>query len=226
MTISGPLWIVCAYLWGAAPSSYVVARWLKGVDLRESGSGNVGASNLGEHTSRVVGILVGIFDAFGKAAASIILARFLDQSLAMQAAVALAVVVGHNWSPYIRMTGGRGISTAIGAAFAFGMWWEILAGIVIIGIVGRWWLKDTGFWAFVMIVALPPLTIVLGRATEVTILFACMAVVLLLKRLTSNWDWPRGPHRRRRVLINRLLWDRDVRRQEEWTRRGIECEAT
>lgn len=221
MTPAAPLWIVCAYLWGAVPSSYVVARFLKGVDLRNSGSGNVGASNLGEHTNRIVGILVGTFDAAAKALAPILLARILDQPLALQAAIALAVVIGHNWSPYIRMTGGRGISTAIGALFAFQMWPEILAGILIVGIVGRWWLKDTGFWTFVMIAALPPLTIILDRPTEITILFAAMSVVLLAKRLTSNWDWPPGPHQRKRVLINRLLWDRDVRRQEEWTRRGI-----
>lgn len=221
MTPAAPLWIVCAYLWGAIPSSYVVARFLKGVDLRNSGSGNVGASNLGEHTNRIVGILVGTFDAAAKALAPILIARILDQPLALQAAIALAAVIGHNWSPYIRMTGGRGISTAIGALFAFGMWWEILAGILIVGIVGRWWLKDTGFWTFVMIAALPPLTILLDRPTELSILFAAMSVVLLAKRLTSNWDWPQVPHQRKRVLINRLLWDRDVRRQEEWTRRGI-----
>lgn len=225
MTPAHALWIVGVYLWGAIPSSYIVARFLKGVDLRDSGSGNVGASNLGEHTNRIVGILVGIFDAGAKAAAPILLARALDQSIALQAAVALAAVIGHNWSPYIRMTGGRGISTAIGVMFAFAMWWEILAGIVIVGIVGRWWLKDTGFWTFVMIAALPPLTILLGRPTEIIILFASMSIVLLAKRLTSNWDWPHEPHQRKQVLINRLLWDRDVRRQEEWTRRGIECEA-
>ena len=231
MTITAAAFIVGAYLLGAIPSSYLVARWLKGVDIRESGSGNVGASNLSEHVGAWVGVSVGVFDTIGKATVPILLAQFFDQSLTVQAAVGLAAVLGHNWSPYLQMTGGRGISTVIGIMVAFLMWPEMLIGVVVIGIVGGLWLKDLGFWTFAMIVALPGLVYLVGffdlfeRDMTLVILFICVAIALLAKRLTANWERPERGYNWR-VFLYRILWDRDVRRQEEWTRRGIEGEAT
>lgn len=225
MTITPFALIVGAYLFGAIPTAYLVARWLRGIDIRKYGSGNIGASNLSEHTSKWVGILLGTFDSIGKGTIPIVLANLLGQSLAIQAGVGLAAVVGHNWSPYLRFTGGRGIATTIGIMFAFVMWKEVLLGILLLGIIGSWWLKDTAFWTFAIVVALPGLAYFFGRPPEVVNLFAALAVVLLVKRLTGNWDWQRGQEGRTRVFISRLLWDRDVRGQEEWTRRGIKEKA-
>ena len=155
MTVTAAAFIVGAYLLGAIPSSYLMARWLKGVDIRTTGSGNVGASNLSEHVGRWIGIPVGFFDLIVKATVPILLAQFLDQGLTVQAAVGLAAVLGHNWSPYLQMTGGRGVSTVIGIMLAFLMWQEIVIALVLVGLVGTLWLKDMAFWMFVMIVALP-----------------------------------------------------------------------
>lgn len=230
MTVTAAAFIVGAYLLGAIPTSYLVARLLKGVDIRESGSGNVGASNLSEHVGRWIGIPVGLFDLIVKATVPILLAQLLDQNLTVQAAVGLAAVLGHNWSPYLQMTGGRGISTVIGIMVAFLMWPEILIGIVVVGLVGTLWLKDMALWIFIMILALPGMTYLFDffelfeRDMTITILFACLAIALLAKRLTANWEQPeQGFHWR--VFLYRLLWDRDVRRQEDWTRRGIKGEA-
>ena len=94
MTVTAAAFIVGAYLLGAIPSSYLMARWLKGVDIRTTGSGNVGASNLSEHVGRWIGIPVGFFDLIVKATVPILLAQFLDQGLTVQAAVGLAAVLG------------------------------------------------------------------------------------------------------------------------------------
>lgn len=230
MTVTAAAFIIGAYLLGAIPTSYLVARRLKGIDIRESGSGNVGASNLSEHAGRWVGVSVGVFDTVGKATVPILIAQFLGQPLVVQAATGLAALLGHNWSPYLNMTGGRGISTAIGIMLAFGMWPEMLAGIVVIGIIGGLWLKDLGFWTFAMIVALPGLVYLVDflppfeRSGAMVVLFACMTVALLAKRLTANWEQPEQGYDWR-VFLYRLLWDRDVRRQDEWTQRGIERKA-
>ena len=230
MTITVAAFIVGAYLLGAIPSSYLVARWLKGVDIRSTGSGNVGASNLSEHVGRWIGIPVGLFDLIVKTTVPILLAQFLDQTLTVQAAVGLAAVLGHNWSPYLQMTGGRGISTVIGIMVAFLMWQEIVIALILVGLIGTLWLKDMAFWMFVMIVALPGLVYffdffdLFERDMTIVILFVCLAVALLAKRLTANWERPEQGYNWR-VLLYRVLWDRDVRQQEEWTRRGIEGEA-
>ena len=224
MTITAAAFIVGAYLLGAIPSSYLVARWLKGVDIRTAGSGNVGASNLSEHVGRWIGIPVGLFDLIGKATVPIVAAQLLDQTLTVQAAVGLAAVLGHNWSPYLQMTGGRGISTGIGIMLAFLMWQEIVIGLVLVGLVGTLWLKDMALWMFIIIVALPGLAFFFDREPTVVILFVCLAIALLAKRLSANWERPEQGYNWR-VFVYRVLWDRDVRRQEEWTRRGIEGEA-
>ena len=224
MTVTAAAFIVGAYLLGAIPTSYLVARFLKGVDIRESGSGNVGASNLSEHAGRWIGIPVGLFDLIVKATLPILLAQFFDLSITVQAAVGLAAVLGHNWSPYLQMTGGRGISTVIGVMAAFLMWQEILIGIILVGLIGTLWLKDMALWMFVMIIALPALAFLFDRDTTIVTLFVCLAIVLLAKRVTANWERPEHGYTWR-VFLYRTLWDRDVRRQEEWTRRGIEGEA-
>ena len=230
MTITAAAFIVGAYLLGAIPTSYLVARFLRGVDIRESGSGNVGASNLSEHAGRWIGITVGLFDLIVKATVPILLAQSFDQSITVQAAVGLAAVLGHNWSLYLQMTGGRGISTVIGIMVAFLMWPEIVIGLVLVGLVGTLWLKDMALWMFVMILALPVMAYLFNffdlfeRDMTIVILFVCLAITLLAKRLTANWERPEQGYNWR-VFLYRILWDRDVRRQEEWTRRGIEGEA-
>ncbi|MDE2718907.1 MAG: glycerol-3-phosphate acyltransferase, partial [Chloroflexota bacterium] len=193
--------------------------------------GNVGASNLSEHAGRWIGIPVGLFDLIVKATVPILLAQLLDQNLTVQAAVGLAAVLGHNWSPYLNMSGGRGISTVIGIMVAFLMWQEIVIGLVLVGLIGTLWLKDMALWMFAMIIALPVMAYLFDffdlfeRDTTIVILFACLAIALLAKRLTANWERPEQGYNWR-VFLYRILWDRDVRRQKEWTRRGIEREAT
>lgn len=224
MTVTAVAFIIGAYLLGAVPTSLLVGRWLKGVDIRASGSGNVGASNLSEHAGRWIGIPVGLFDLLVKAALPILLAQFLDQHITVQVAVGLAAVLGHNWSPYLNMTGGRGISTVIGVMLAFLMWQEIVIGIVLVGIIGTLWLKDMALWVFLMILVLPGLVFFFERDGLIVILFGFLAIALLAKRLTANWERPEQGYSWR-VFLYRILWDRDVRRQDEWTRRGIGGEA-
>ena len=214
--------ILAAYLWGGIPSSYLVARYLKGIDIREYGSGNVGASNVSEHIGIRIGFLLGTFDCLGKGALPVVVLWLMDQSMAVRVAAGLAAVTGHNWSPYIRFTGGRGVATAIGVILGFLMWKEFLVGAAILGIIGRLLTKDLGFWTFVAMLALPVLAYVFEEPPErvyMVYMGIGIALILILKRLTSNWERPRGDYPLLHVLAFRLLWDRDVPRKKEWTGR-------
>jgi len=203
--------IAGAYLWGAVPSAYLAGRFLKGIDIREYGSGNVGAANVGEHVGRWTGIGLGAFDMLGKGTLPILVARFLDQSLAAQGAVGAAVIAGHNWSPYIRFTGGRGVATAMGVLVALSMWQELLTVAVLFGWIGRSIYRETGLWTLVSMIVLPLLAYVFA-----TVGFGAL---IALKRLTANWELPRGEHGLARVLTYRLTWDRDVPGKAQWTAR-------
>ena len=73
--------IVLAYLWGALPTAYLVARLRYGVDIRRYGSGNVGASNYMRQIGPRTGFAVGLFDGLAKGALPIVVANALGVSL-------------------------------------------------------------------------------------------------------------------------------------------------
>lgn len=216
------IYFVLAYLWGAIPTAYLAARYLKGVDIRRYGSGNVGSANAMAHLGRRIGFCLGVFDCLGKGTLPVVAARLMDQGLAVQVGVGLAAIAGHNWSPYIGFTGGRGVATAIGVVFSFfgmGMWREFLILGLVMGLIGRLLLKDTGFWTFLSMLALPALAFLFDRPPELLYMSVAIGVFLVMKRLTANWERPDSRYPFAQVLLFRLLWDRDVPRKEEWTER-------
>lgn len=211
--------IAVAYLWGAIPTAYLVGRYLKGIDIRTYGSGNVGASNVSEHVGPRIGLLVGVADSLGKGTLPVVMARLLDLELGVEVSVGVAAIAGHCWSPYLRFTGGRGVATSIGVLIGLWMWKELLVEAVLMGLIGRAIMKQTGFWTFASILALPLLTVFLDRPTEITYGAVAIGVTLLLKRLTANWEMPAEDLPIYEVLTYRLVFDRDVSSQEEWTSR-------
>ena len=219
MTIYAVLAIAAAYFWGAIPSSYIVARWLKGIDIRDYGSGNVGATNVMTHVGMKAGFLMGTFDCVAKGTLPVLIVKLLDQGLALQVGVGLAAIAGHNWSPFIRFAGGRGVATAIGVVFGFLMWQEILILGAVLGVIGRLIFRDTGFWIFVSVLALPPLTLLFGRPPELLYMSLIIGALLIMKRLTANWEPIPVGCPLTKVLTRRLLFDRDVAKRSDWTGR-------
>ena len=223
--MTGVVLVAAAYLIGSIPSAFLLARYLRGIDIRDYGSGNVGASNIMEHLGLRTGIALGVFDTLLKGTMPVVAANLLGQSLAVQAAVAVAAMAGHNWSAYLKMTGGRGVSIGIGVLLGMGLWIELGVGLILIGLIGRVVTKDTGIWSLVSFMALPVTAIVLDRPPEVVYMLGGMALILVVKRLTANWERPStdryGPVR---VLLHRFLWDRDVPRKETWTGRMPQAE--
>ena len=218
--MTGVVLVAAAYLLGSIPSAFLLARYLRGIDIREYGSGNVGASNVMAHLGLRTGIALGVFDTLFKGTMPVLAAHLLGQSLLVQAAVAIASIAGHNWSAYLKLTGGRGISIGIGVLLGMGLWVELGIGLFLIGLMGRVVMKDTGIWSLVSFLALPVSAILLGRPPEVVYMLGGMALMLVLKRLVGNWEWPStGRYGPARVLLHRFLWDRDVPKQEAWTGR-------
>ena len=217
--LTAALLIGGAHLWGAVPSSYLVGRYRKGIDIRRYGSGNVGATNLMAQVGNWTGFLVGTFDCLAKGALPVFLGQILDTGDAVRAGAGLAAVVGHSWSPYIRFTGGRGVATAIGVLFGFFMWPEMLILTVVLGGLGRLAFHETGFWTFISLLVLPMLAFIFDRPPELLAMTLGIGILLLAKRLTANWERPDSGYPMIQVLAFRALWDRDVPRKVQWTGR-------
>ena len=209
-----------AYLVGSIPSAFLLVRGVKGIDIRDYGSGNAGATNVMLHVGWWTGLLLGTFDSLVKGALPVVIARLLDQSLGVQAAAGLVAVAGHNWSPFLRLTGGRGVATSIGVVLGFLLLWEFLILTVVMGVIGRLLYKDTGFWTLVAMVSLPGLTLLFDRPMEIVVTSVCIGLMLMAKRLIANREPLTSESSMPLVLVYRLLWDRDVPKKARWTTRS------
>ena len=108
-----------AYLIGAIPTSYLAARLGRGIDLREHGSRNLGATNVYRVLGWRYAVPVALLD-IAKGAVPVVLGRALLPASATWLPVALgaAAVTGHVFSPYVGFKGGKGVATAGGMFFA------------------------------------------------------------------------------------------------------------
>ena len=105
--------ILVAYVAGSIPTGVLLGR-AAGIDVRREGSGNIGATNVARTAGRTLGILTLIGDAL-KGLLPVLLARALGLDEAAVAAVAVATLCGHVFSMFLRLRGGKGVATGVGA---------------------------------------------------------------------------------------------------------------
>ena len=111
MNVAAP---VIGYLLGSIPAAYIMAKWRKGIDIREVGVGNMGAGNVIREVGLVEGAVVAVVD-IGKGAAAIAVAQYLlGVSQAWVLGAGLAAIMGHSFPIYIGFRGGQGVATVIG----------------------------------------------------------------------------------------------------------------
>ena len=122
------LLLALSYLLGATPTSYWVGRGIHGVDLREHGSGNLGATN----TFRVLGwksaLPVMIVDVAKGFVPVWFLPAFVGGSFGWTLAFGAAAVVGHMFSVWVGFRGGKGVATSAGVFLALAPW-AVLCGL-------------------------------------------------------------------------------------------------
>lgn len=106
--------LVSSYLIGSIPFTQIVAKWVKGIDLRRVGSRNVGGRNLTRQLGLLWGLLGGALD-IAKGAAAMWLAEWLGVPYPLRLINGMAVVAGHNWPLWLNFQGGKGLLAAIGA---------------------------------------------------------------------------------------------------------------
>jgi glycerol-3-phosphate acyltransferase PlsY len=141
--------ILCGYLLGAIPTGYLVVRYLKGVDIRTLGSGSTGATNVLRACGKGPAAFVMLFDMFKGYIATyvaihsepVILQTFpsLLQLHLLAPLAALASLIGHSRSVFLRFKGGKSAATALGTVFAMNHMAGALVFIswVVLVMVGR-----------------------------------------------------------------------------------------
>src|SRR2546430_10576781 len=110
--------LILAYLLGATPTSYVAGRLGRGIDLRQHGSHNLGATNVYRVLGWRYAIPVGLIDVAKGVVPVAILGPWSNGPAWFTVALGIAAVVGHMFSPYVRFRGGKGVATAAGGVLA------------------------------------------------------------------------------------------------------------
>jgi len=129
--------VLASYLIGAIPVGYITGRVLKGIDIREYGSGVTGATNVLRTLGRGPFLAVLIADALkGYAPVLATWLIFKDSGVqdahALQVASGIAAVIGHDFPIYIRFRGGRGVATSFGVYAALAL--PLAVGLVAVGL--------------------------------------------------------------------------------------------
>ena len=125
--------VALAYLLGSVPFAYVLAR-RRGIDLRDVGSGNVGATNVLRTTGVRQAVLVMCLDAM-KGSLAVVLADRLAPGQATPVAAGLASVVGHVYPVWLGFRGGKGVATAAGVFAVLAPVALAIAGVVFVAAV-------------------------------------------------------------------------------------------
>jgi acyl phosphate:glycerol-3-phosphate acyltransferase len=114
VSFTAVLWLVASYFVGAIPTSYLAGRLFRGIDLREHGSKNLGATNVYRTLGWRFAVPVGLFDMAKGAAPVLLFAPRVSDSQLFALACGIAAIMGHVFSVFVRFRGGKGVATAAG----------------------------------------------------------------------------------------------------------------
>ncbi len=199
-------WALCLvyYFIGSIPTAYLVLKFRHQLDIRNEGTGNVGAMNSYDVTgSKSTGIIVMLVDLFKGLIPALILLYVLKLNLYFTIIPLVLLVLGHNFSVFIKFKGGRGLATGAGVLLVMNFWIVIL-WIVFYFIIRK--IKDNVHIATVIALVLIPLALIFGQDLIVpftygygvfgkeitfTLLFALsssIVIVILLKHITPIFE--------------------------------------
>lgn len=191
------LGMILSYLVGSIPTAFLFGKWLKGIDIREHGSGNVGATNVFRVLGKGPGFSVLIIDILKGVIAVAVVADLLGlTSVLFRMILAVCVVIGHNWTVFLGFKGGKGIATSLGVLIGLTIRIVAIRPVLIITVIV--WLSSfllSGIVSLSSILAavfLPIIMILTNQSLGITCLgvIFCVFVVIRhrpnIKRLLSG----------------------------------------
>ncbi len=173
--------IVIAFIIGSVPFGLLIAR-LKGVDLRKTGSGNIGATNVLRAVGKVPALLTLAGDILKGTIAVALGGYFLD-NLLMEGIVGLAAIAGHNFSLFLGFKGGKGVATSIGVLILFAPKAALITLILWLGVALMTRYSSLGA---IVSFGLLPLNIYLFDYTKEKLIISVIIAALLLIRHSAN----------------------------------------
>ena len=187
-----PAVVLTAYLIGSIPFALILARrW--GADLRQVGSGNLGAANVMRASGLKAGVLVAVLD-MAKGAASVWLAVLVGDGAQLPAIAGLAAILGHIYPIWLRFRGGKGVATACGV---FGMLTPLaVPPVLAIFAVVVWLTQYISLGSVLASIALPPIAYALGSPAPAVMAAAAASAVIVFRHRSNVVRMWTGTERR------------------------------
>ena len=182
MLLSSLLLLALGYLLGSMPNGYLAGRWLKGIDLRQCGSGSTGATNVLRNVGKGPALVVFLLDV-GKGALAVLLAKSFGLNDWVQVLAGLAALAGHIWPVWLGWKGGKAVATGLG--MFLGLAWPV--GLACLGLFMAVisLSRIVSLSSVVAAIGLPVLMVLAG-ANGASISVSVVASVMVLWRHRSN----------------------------------------
>ncbi|MEX2263919.1 MAG: glycerol-3-phosphate 1-O-acyltransferase PlsY [Bryobacteraceae bacterium] len=161
--------LALAYLLGGIPFGFLLVKWTSGKDVREAGSGNIGAANVYRTAGPWIGLATLVLDAAKGLLAVWLADRLTGGDLLWMSAAALAAIAGHAFPPFLRFRGGKAVATFFGAYFYLAP--QALLAVIVVFLVMTAWTRHVSLGSItaagtlpfaVWLILHPPLPLVLA----------------------------------------------------------------
>ncbi|HCU68177.1 MAG TPA: acyl-phosphate glycerol 3-phosphate acyltransferase [Desulfomicrobium sp.] len=185
-------WLAISYLLGAMPFGLLISRTCCGIDPREEGSGNIGATNVGRLCGTKYGAMTLALDVL-KGFIPVLLATSFSDSYFFLTLVATAAVCGHMFSVFLHGKGGKGVATWVGAFLAISPWAVIICGLAFLAAL--YFYNFVSLASLVMVALMPVILLFQGLFGAIPMALVLMALIFWkhsenIQRLMAGTEHP------------------------------------
>jgi glycerol-3-phosphate acyltransferase PlsY len=173
------LYLIVAYLIGAIPTGLLLTRLTGGGDIRKSGSGNIGATNVYRTAGRKMGILTLVGDALKGVLPVLFAMTVLHYDDSRLGAVAIAAFLGHCYPVYIGFKGGKGVATALGIYLVLSPLAVLVAFLIFAGLLWKWRYVSLG--SICAAAAIPGLVFLFQRSVPLLLATLVISGIVIIR---------------------------------------------
>ncbi len=177
--------ILLSYLLGAIPFAYILTRYYTGKNIMEMGSGNVGSTNVGRVAGKRIAIITQLLDMLkGLLPVAVYLYFMDDKRLGSEFyvySVALATIIGHDFSIFLKFKGGKGVNTTLGSSLLIAPFSVCISVAIYFGV--KWRFKYVSLGSIILGISLPLSELFIhGLSSTFYYLLVCAILIILQHR--------------------------------------------
>lgn len=176
--------VVIAYLLGSIPFGYLLVKWRTGADVRSSGSGNIGATNVLRTSGRAAGAATLVLDIAKGYLAVWVAARLVDNNELWLSASALAVMAGHAYPVFLKFQGGKAVASFVGAFLRLTPLALLATLVIFLGVAA--WTRHISLGSIAAAATFPVAVWLILQASWPVLIASIIAAVFIIYKHRSN----------------------------------------